>query len=159
MASKIGQVAKQCDVSRDTIRHYEKLGLLKTVPRTASGYRIYGDDTVERVRFIRRAIRFGFSLPELSRFLTARENGKPPCHAVRATAGRILADLEQQIAELTRAHDSIQMTLIEWDRRLAEIGAGSPARLLESLTDDMLGLSTSRARGPSRARDHRPAGS
>jgi DNA-binding transcriptional MerR regulator len=120
---------------------------------------MYGDNIVERVRFIRRAIRFGFSLSELSRFLTARENGKPPCHVVRATAARILGDLEQQIAELTAARDSIQMTLTEWDRRLAEMGPGSPARLLESLSDDVLGFSMSRARGPSGARDHRPAGS
>jgi hypothetical protein len=80
-----------------------------------------------------------------------------PCRPT--TAGRILADLEQQIAELTAARDSIQITLTEWDRRLAEIGPGSPARLLESLPDDILGSSTSRALGLSRARDHQPAGS
>ena len=147
MTIRIGQVAEQCDVSRDTIRHYEKLGLLRAVTRTASGYRIYGQDVVERIQFIRRAVRFGFSLPELSTFLNARESGRPPCRTVRAAAGRILAEMEQQIAELTVARNSIQMTLIEWDRRLSSAAPGSPALLLESLPDDISRAKASRRMG------------
>src|SRR5436190_1162932 len=107
MNFKIGQVARQCNISRDTIRYYESLGLLTRVPRNATGYRIYNDAAVERIHIIRKALRFGFSLREVMAFLRARDNGKAPCHTVRSAAQRILEKVEWQIADLDAARISI----------------------------------------------------
>ena len=137
MSLRIGEVAKQCGVSRDTIRHYEKLGLVVSVRRTAAGYRVFRKEDIERIHLVRNAVRFGFSLIELTKFLRARDNGKPPCQFVRSTAGRILDDINREIADLTVARKAIEATLTEWDRRLAGAFPAMPARLLESLPDDL----------------------
>src|ERR1051326_5616662 len=74
----IGEAAARAGVSRDTIRYYERRGLLPPVPRTAGGYRCYTDAAVARVLFVRNAIRFGLGVKELAGFLRARDSGRPP---------------------------------------------------------------------------------
>jgi DNA-binding transcriptional MerR regulator len=118
-------------VSVDTIRYYERVGLLPPPPRSHAGYRRYSDDAVARIVFVRSAARFGFALKELAGFLRARQQGRPPCRSVRAAGERLLQDLDRRIAELQTARATMAATLAEWDVRLA---AGEPARLLETLT-------------------------
>ena len=130
---KIGEVALRAEVSRDTVRYYEKLGLVPPAARTASGYREYPESAVERIRLVRSASRFGFSLKELAAFFRARTQGPPPCRSVRAAGARILGSLDQQIAELTATRDAMRATLQEWDDRLSQTPAGEPARLLDML--------------------------
>jgi DNA-binding transcriptional MerR regulator len=132
----IGRIAERSGVSRDTIRYYEKLGLLPPAARTPSGYRMYPDAAVGRIGLVRNAVRFGFSLKELASFLRAREQGGAPCRHVRAAGERILAAIEQQIAELTTTRDALHATLRDWDVRLSHTPAGRPAHLLEALTPD-----------------------
>ena len=67
---RIGDVARACGVSTDTIRWYEKQGVLAPVHRERNGYRVYGAETIERVRVVRRAIAVGFSVAELARIDT-----------------------------------------------------------------------------------------
>ena len=129
----IGEAAAQSGVSADTIRYYERIGVLPKPPRSDSGYRRYTDAHVGRIVFVRNAARFGFPLKELSSFLTSREKGQPPCRRVRAAGERLLQDMERQIAELREARNQMRRTLADWDERLARTPAGTPARLLESL--------------------------
>jgi DNA-binding transcriptional MerR regulator len=77
-----GAIAKAAGVSPDTVRHYEKLGLLPTASRTESGYRVYPESAVERVLVVQRALRIGFSLAELADVLKARDAGGAPCQRV-----------------------------------------------------------------------------
>jgi DNA-binding transcriptional MerR regulator len=131
---RIGEVARACGVSVDTVRHYERIGVLRTAPRTDAGYRLYSPAAVDRVRLVRSAVQFGFSLTELATFLRARDKGSPPCRAVRAAAQHIMDRVEAQIAELLETREWMRTTLQEWDTRLAHTRDGAPAHLLEDLT-------------------------
>ncbi len=130
---RIGHVAHEAGVSPDTLRHYERIGLLSKVGRTSAGYRLYSESTVERVHFIRNALRFGFSLRQLAEFLRARESGRAPCREVRAAGQEILTRVDRQIQELRAARRALQQTLAQWDRRLSRAHPGEPARLLHAL--------------------------
>src|SRR5687768_8744421 len=108
---RIGQLATIAGVSVDTIRHYERLGLLPQVARTNAGYRQYPPSAVAQIRFVRHALRFGFALRDVARFLQVRESGGSPCRDVRAAADRILTAVDQRIAELTAARKNMRRTL------------------------------------------------
>lgn len=127
-----GELARICGVSPDTIRHYERLGVLPTAVRRANGYRRFPRESVGRVRLIRRALAIGFSLAEVARILQQRDGGAPPCRSVRALAGEKLDELERRIAEMTAARDELARLLEEWDGRLAATPEGEEARLLDT---------------------------
>jgi MerR family Zn(II)-responsive transcriptional regulator of zntA len=130
---RIGEVARAASVSVDTVRHYERIGVLRPAPRTDAGYRMYSPDSIDRVRLVRRALQFGFSLTELATFLRARDKGGAPCRAVRAAAQHIMERVDSQIAELLETREWMRTTLHEWDQRLAGTPSGTPARLLDHL--------------------------
>jgi len=130
---RIGQLAERTGVSVDTIRHYERLGLLPKATRSTAGYRQFPPSTVDRVRLVRHALRFGFSLSDVAGFLRVRASGGTPCRDVRAAAERILTAVDQRIAELTAVRKDMSRTLRDWDRRLARTPANRPAHLLEAL--------------------------
>jgi DNA-binding transcriptional MerR regulator len=132
-ALRIGDVARACGVSVDTVRHYERIGVLRPAPRTDAGYRLYSPAAVDRVRLVRSAVQFGFSLKELGTFLRARDKGSPPCRAVRAAAQQIMDRVEAQITELLETRDRMRTMLHQWDKRLAHTREGAPAHLLEDL--------------------------
>jgi MerR family copper efflux transcriptional regulator len=96
----IGRLARAAEVGIDTVRFYERAGLLPPAPRTASGYRLYGPADVERLRFIRRAKELGFSLEEIAELLRLSE-GKGSRAGVKALAEKRLHDLDRKIRELT----------------------------------------------------------
>ena len=129
----IAEASARSGIPADTIRYYERIGVLPKPPRSTAGYRRYSDAHVGRMVFVRNAARFGFPLKELAGFLRSRDRGQSPCRSVRAAGDRLLADLDRQIAELTAARSEMVLTLARWDRMLAATPAGSPARLLESL--------------------------
>jgi MerR family mercuric resistance operon transcriptional regulator len=131
----IGEAAARAGVSADTIRYYERVGVLPRPPRSDAGYRRYTDASVARIAFVRNAARFGFPLKELAGFLRAREKGHAPCRSVKAAGERLLLDMDRQIAELAAARAEMARTLADWDRRLARTPEGAPAHLLESLRD------------------------
>jgi DNA-binding transcriptional MerR regulator len=130
----IGQVAQLTGVTRDTIRYYERLGLLPRPVRTPAGYRQFPATAVNRLALVRNAQRFGFTLREIAGFLRVRDSGGKPCRDVRAAAQRRLDAVEQQIAELVAMRDRMSRTLENWDVTLARTPADLPARLLETLT-------------------------
>ena len=130
----IGKVAGLAAVSPDTIRYYERLGLLPKPSRTRAGYRQYSDGVVNRLTLVWNAQRFGFSLREIAGFLRIREAGGKPCRDVRAAAHRMLAAIDQQIDALVETRREMRMTLRTWDRKLSRTPADRPARLLETLS-------------------------
>ena len=128
-----GDLARQAGVSSDTLRHYERLGLVAKPPRTSGGYRDYPSQALERVRLIRRAVSVGFSLRELQSILKTRDAGGVPCHRVRALADSKLAQIDEKIRELRAMRQQLQQTLKSWDAKLAGVRPGQQARLLEAL--------------------------
>lgn len=104
----IGALAKQAEVSADTIRFYEREGLLGSPDRLASGYRHYDADAVARLQYILRAKSLGFTLGEIKGLLaleTDRENG---VEGVRQRAQERIADLDRRITEMTRMRDALK---------------------------------------------------
>jgi DNA-binding transcriptional MerR regulator len=147
---RIGQIAVQAGISADTVRHYERLGVIPKAVRTAAGYREYSESAVERIRFVRHALRFGFSLRQIGSFLRARESGHMPCHEVRDAAALMTVEMDRQIDEMVAARTAIQQMLGEWDRRLAATATGTPARLLETLTSQSPSTAPQRRSGLNR---------
>jgi len=128
-----GELARLAGVSTDTLRHYERKGLLVRPRRSANGYREYPGGALDRVRLVRSALGIGFTVDELAGILGVRDRGGAPCHQVRALAGTKLTDLENQLGELTALRDELRRLLKNWDALLAKNPPPERAGLLESL--------------------------
>jgi DNA-binding transcriptional MerR regulator len=126
-------VARATGVSTDTLRHYERRGLLPRVARTAAGYRRYSSATVDRVLLIQRALVVGFSLTDLKRVLTMRDGGGVPCQSVRELVGQRLEGLNRRIEEMLALRDELRALLTDWDTRLETAAPGQRAHLLDTL--------------------------
>lgn len=128
----IGVVAKRANVAIDTIRYYEREGLLPAPQRRASGYRSYDDAVIKQLRFIRRAKDLGFTLEEIRDLLSLSADRHQGMGAVKQRAEQRLASLDERIAELTRVRNGLEQ-LID-----ACPGHGDPAQcpILRALTDD-----------------------
>src|SRR5437867_9232380 len=113
----IGQLAKLSGVKPDTIRFYERSGLLPKPSRTASGYRVYNDAALNQVRFIRKAQSLGFSLDEIRRIMSLRGQGRETCRCVIAIAEATLAETETKLKELYQFKDTLAANLTRWKRK------------------------------------------
>jgi DNA-binding transcriptional MerR regulator len=129
-----GELARLSGVSADTLRHYERVGVLAKPPRTNSGYRQYPSSALERVRLVRRAMSVGFSLQELADVLAIRDKGGAPCRQVRDLAASKLEMIRHRMAELALIRDQLEKWLEDWDGRLARTAPGQRAGLLETLS-------------------------
>ena len=103
----IGQVARRAGVGVETVRFYEREGLLEEPARRASGYRQYSQGAVVRIRFIKRAQQLGFSLKEILELLTLRVDGRTSCELVKERAAAKLAEVEQKMVELQRMRQAL----------------------------------------------------
>ena len=128
---RIGKLAALTGFSRDAIRYYERLGLLGHPPRTDAGYRVYGEQSLKRLRVIRNARRFGFTLAEISAFMKVRDAGGAPCAEVRRAAERRLAEVDDELRHLERLRGAMQQALRQWDAKLSATPPGVRAGLLE----------------------------
>ena len=130
-----GELGKIVGLSPDTIRHYERLGLLRKAVRSDGGYRLYGAEAVTRVQLVQGAVKAGFSLQELAGILKERDSGGAPCHRVASLAADKLELLDQQIQELIELRRWLASTLKGWRTRLEQTPAGERAGLLDSLRE------------------------
>ncbi|MEO8025741.1 MAG: heavy metal-responsive transcriptional regulator [Bryobacteraceae bacterium] len=130
-----GELAKRSGVSPDTLRHYERIGVLARPRRTAGGYRDYAESAVVRVQLVRRAVALGFSLNELSRILQVREQGGAPCRQVAALLESKLTSLETEIAERVALRDALRGLLDDWSGKLAGQRGDEPLHLLQALVE------------------------
>jgi DNA-binding transcriptional MerR regulator len=97
----VAQLASAAGVTPDTIRYYERAGLLPRPPRTATGYRRYPAEALERLRFIQGCQRLGLRLREISELLAVRDTGRCPCEPAEDLLRRRLAELDAELARLT----------------------------------------------------------
>lgn len=104
----IGQLAKESGVRTDTIRYYEQLGLIKPEGRSESGYRLYSDDAIRLVQFIRRAKDLGFTLAEIKTLLTLKASQTATCNDMRERAEEKLEEAKENIKHLNRMHDALE---------------------------------------------------
>jgi DNA-binding transcriptional MerR regulator len=130
---RTGALAKRAGISTDTLRFYERRGLLARPPRDANGYRRYPADALQRVTIIQRALDAGFTLEDLGRILRQRDAGGAPCREVFAIASLRLRELDERIAALTELRGRIGRVVAAWQRTLDRTPAGARARLLETL--------------------------
>lgn len=108
MAQTISAQATALGLSADTLRYYERLGLLPAAPRTAAGYRLYGEDTAERLRFIRGARHMGLRLADIKELLDIRDRGQCPCGHTKHLVERRLAEVDAEIRQLTAVRGQLR---------------------------------------------------
>jgi MerR family transcriptional regulator, mercuric resistance operon regulatory protein len=150
-----GTLAEQTGVSADTLRFYERRGVLPRPPRDANGYRRYPPAAIARVRVIQRALDVGFTIDDLSRIFKQRDNGGAPCREVFTIASTRLTALEQRITDLSILRDELEQTLDEWKRQLDATPPGRRAGLLDTLGETESPAKAGRhRRGPAKAGPH-----
>jgi len=108
---RTSDLAAQAGVNTETLRYYERRGLLTDPPRTPGGYRDYPPTTVDLLRFIKRAQQLGFTLNEVEELLHLNTGGPADCDAARSLAEHRLTDLTHRIQDLQRMHDSLTTLL------------------------------------------------
>lgn len=113
---KIGEVSKRSGVGVEALRFYEKGGLLDKPSRTYGGYRVYGEDVLDRLAFIKQAQALGFSLDEIRRIVDDARKGQSPCDEVREIVRRRMGELDERLRELQRHRRELKQTLEEWDK-------------------------------------------
>jgi DNA-binding transcriptional MerR regulator len=158
-AAQIGQpmrsaeLAQLAGVSTDALRHYERVGVLPPPERTAGNYRVYPPGALARVQMVRRALAFGFTLAELASIFAVREQGGTPCRAARKIGGAKLQEVERKLVELSALRSELKKMLRDWDKRLARVSSSERAKLLESLPE--AGVHMTSGKNPFK-RGHRP---
>lgn len=128
---RIGELARAAHIGVDTVRFYEKQGLLPPPARTVSGYRQYDSSAVRQLRFVQAAKNVGFTLREVRELLSLRVSEQRSCADVKSRALAKLDDVDAKIAELERVRRALS--------RLADACAGRPVAqcaLLDALDDE-----------------------
>ncbi len=127
----IGKVASAVGIGIETVRFYERQGLIADPPRTPSGYRLYPPEAVDRLRFIRRAKDLGFTLQEVGELLSLRVAGGEPCEQVKGLAAAKLSDIERRIIELERMAGVIRQLVATCDAGTSS----APCPILNALAE------------------------
>ena len=134
---QIGEIAEMCNVSVQTVRFYERLGLLPNPPRKDSGYRIYGEADLKRLLFIRQAKALGFSLQEIREILRMRARGQCPCGSVLKLAERHLYNVDRQLQQLSAFREELRRAVSLWKRSgKQQLSANAFCALIENTLSD-----------------------
>ena len=112
----IGQLAASAGIKPDSVRFYERTGLLPKPRRSPAGYRVYDERAVSRLRFIKKAQALGFSLDEIFRILNLRQRGDSACHSVLKIAEATLEETELKLRKLRNFRDSLAANVARWRR-------------------------------------------
>lgn len=118
---RIGEIAEQTGVSVETLRYYEKRGLLNAPPRTEGGFRQYSADVLDRIRFIRQAQSLGLTLDDIQQLVIGqqRRNHRPSCRRVRDLLTRRIDEIDERIKELREFRRTLHEHLGSCERALA----------------------------------------
>ncbi|MBB6094958.1 MerR family mercuric resistance operon transcriptional regulator [Povalibacter uvarum] len=138
----IGSLSRRAAVKIETVRYYERVGLLPAPPRTEGGHRLYGEPHVKRLTFVRRARELGFTLEEIRALLRLVDERPPSCARARTLATKHLTDVREKIADLKRMERVLTQTVA-----LCEQGDRPECPLLEALfRENGSGVSAQRSR-------------
>lgn len=134
---KVGELAKRGDVTAETVRHYTREGLLTPTRHPDNGYQLYSGADAERLQFIQRARKLGFSVAEIREILTHADHGDSPCPLVRDLLANRLPQIRHRIAELEALAQRMEQALESWQ----EMPDGTPdghslCRLIESFPEE-----------------------
>jgi DNA-binding transcriptional MerR regulator len=153
---RIGELARATALSPDSVRHYDRLGLLPSLGRTAGGYRLFPRTALRRVRVIQAALAIGFSLQELADVFRDRAQGRVPCVRVLTLAEAKLEALEAELVRLAELRDVMRGVIENWRTARRRSAPTELSKLLDSLADTQLGAArqdpTQRARRRARTR-------
>ena len=142
----IGTLAKHAGVGVETVRFYERQGLLRRPVRPRMGYRSYSEDTIARIRFIRNAQALGFSLQEVKELLALRVTAGTSCAALRSRAAAKVADVNRRLVDLERIRAALEKLVTACPGR----GALTRCTILEALDAPEVGLPERRPPGRKR---------
>ncbi len=128
---RIGELAQRAGVTPDTIRYYEREGLLGPPARTPAGYRDYGDTALDDLRFIKKGQTLGLRLADVREVMAITSGGELPCDHVRATITVRLQEVDEKIRELEALRSTLRETFVRLDT-LTEPAAGCRCAIIES---------------------------
>jgi MerR family mercuric resistance operon transcriptional regulator len=124
----IGALSKHTGTNIETVRYYERVGLLPAPARSSGGYRLYGTDHLKRLNFIRRARALGFSLAEVRKLLALADQRRRPCADVRVVAAAHLEEVKAKIADLRQMERVLKDTVAR-----CETDTGSHCPMIDAL--------------------------
>jgi MerR family transcriptional regulator, copper efflux regulator len=134
---QIGAMGKKAGVSVQTIRFYERQGLLPKPPRKESGYRLYRDTDLKRLVYVRQAKALRFSLDEIRRILRMRDRGQCPCASVLRLAEQHLETIEHQLGQLSTFRDELRRAIRKWKQpKQPRLSADAFCVLIENVMSD-----------------------
>jgi DNA-binding transcriptional MerR regulator len=127
----IGNLARAAGVNVQTVRYYERLGLLAEPGRSTSGYRVYGENALKHLRFIKRAQALGFSLDEIKSVMELSREGKRPCASVRRLAKAKLADVDRKLQQMLAYRRKLAALIKQWEDMPDETPDAAVCQLIE----------------------------
>ncbi|MEZ4651977.1 MAG: heavy metal-responsive transcriptional regulator [Candidatus Eisenbacteria bacterium] len=127
-----GELAQRCAVNFETVRYYEQQGLIPKPSRSVSNYRLYDEDTVRRIRFIKRSQELGFTLHEIKELLSLRAEPRAGCADVRERAQTKVRDIDEKIRTL----QAMRRALSKLTSKCTGRGGISECPILDALEDD-----------------------
>ena len=141
---RIGELARLTALSPDTLRVYERRGLVKPSGRSRGRFREYQREAVDQVRWVQNALALGFTLAQLTEFRRERAKGRPPCRKVKAAAEARLRDLDLELTRLNRLRSALQQALESWDQKLTGADPNQAQGLLDALGSEELAIPKAR---------------
>jgi len=123
---KIGELARRAGVTAKAIRFYERKRVLPPARRAANGYRLYGDEAVEMLGFVKRATGLGLTLAEIRDIIAIHQSGRPPCTHVQGLLRDKAAELNRKLEDLLEVRRRILRRLATWRRPPVRRGAVCP---------------------------------
>ena len=130
MRLQIGELARRTGCNIDTVRYYEKVGMIAPPMRTEAGYRLYGADDVRRLSFIRRARELGFQPEEVRAMLRLSDERSQPCAEVMGVARSHLADVRSKVADLLAMEAALEILIVKCEK-----GVSTLCPLIETLSN------------------------
>ncbi|GAV20628.1 mercuric resistance operon regulatory protein [Mariprofundus micogutta] len=133
----VGDLAKRCNVTSETVRYYARKGLLQPTQCSAIGYKLFGTSDIQRLRFIRRAKLLGFSLAEIGQIIQHSTKGESPCPLVRSYIQQKVKDNRQKLEEMSALQQRMESAIAQWEAMQDGIPDGhSICNLIEKFADE-----------------------
>lgn len=138
----VSQLARIVGVGPDSIRYYERIGIVPKAERSPAGYRVWTPREVQYLKWVAPAKRAGFTLLELAEIFRRYRTGTPPCRTVQDLLRKKLIELDQKIDELSTIRSELRRVFVRWKRRLRQAATGEFVPLFEDLYDVPIRYST-----------------